>query len=304
MNNTRNRGQIFNLIATQIVPFVDVSHVNIFLCGAASSKLKTSTRDNLKDHLTKDSTLKILYPEVLFSDILIKNKKSNLLTLERLLADNSDFICVIVESYGSAVELGAFVNNKDTFNKVIAVIHERHKKDKSFIMLGPIKLLSSNNKYSVVYYNDKNISELAAVLSKIFKFTLKSKKKSIKDFKYISKEPLNLFKFKNLYSLIPIILYFFKSINSVELYDEIIKLVKNQTPFSDDESFKTTFDACIKMLFKERIILSSRTSLGTIYSLTNKGLINTKKLLDTTMVNNKNKLFDEVRFSIIELTYY
>ena len=63
-------------------------------------------------------------------EILNKDKESDLLSLEKFLADNCDIICIICESAGSLVELGAFTNNDATVGKVIAVIEEKRKKIK------------------------------------------------------------------------------------------------------------------------------------------------------------------------------
>lgn len=54
--------------------------------------------------------------------------------------NNSHVICIICESAVSLVELEAFTNNNYTVNKVIAAVEKKREKDKSFNMLGPIKL--------------------------------------------------------------------------------------------------------------------------------------------------------------------
>ena len=55
--------------------------------------------------------------------MLNRNKKADLLEYENFLAENADIICVICESMGSAVELGAFVQNPKIRDKMVVVIN-------------------------------------------------------------------------------------------------------------------------------------------------------------------------------------
>ena len=92
--------------------FCNIRHRNIdlFLCGAASTKEKKSNRDIIRSRLENNDNLSILYPEDMFMEML-NRKKYDLLTLEKFLASNSDIILIVCESPGSFTELGAFVNN-------------------------------------------------------------------------------------------------------------------------------------------------------------------------------------------------
>lgn len=74
-------------------------------------------------------------------------------------------IVIICESAGSLVELGAFTNNEYTVDKVVAAVDKRRVKDKSFIMLGPIKYLRKRSKFNVVEYGQDDV-EFAKRLSK------------------------------------------------------------------------------------------------------------------------------------------
>ena len=67
------------------------TEIDLFLCGGASTAKHSSTRDSLKEALRNESNLAIYYPENLFAGILAR-KKMDLLTLEKILADNSDII--------------------------------------------------------------------------------------------------------------------------------------------------------------------------------------------------------------------
>ena len=80
----------------------------IFLCGGAD---KRHIRNKIRIQLETNG-LQVLYPEDLFMDMLNRDKKADLLEYENLLASNSDIVCIICESMGSAVELGAFIQNE------------------------------------------------------------------------------------------------------------------------------------------------------------------------------------------------
>lgn len=106
-------------------------YVDVFLCGGAG-KSEEFLRDRIRDKLKVYKNLRIMYPEDLFVEQINKNKDYDLLSLERFLANNCEVICVICESPGSLVELGAFVNNSETFDKVVAVVEEKRKRKKFY----------------------------------------------------------------------------------------------------------------------------------------------------------------------------
>lgn len=126
--------------------------IDIFLCGGAKTKSKVN-RDAIRRNLEKYGFLfNIFYPEDLFIELLNK-KEYDLLSLEKYLAENSDYIVIVCESMGSAAELGAFVNNVETFSKVIVLQDLKFKNIKSFISEGPIKYLKKKYKNHVLSYN-------------------------------------------------------------------------------------------------------------------------------------------------------
>ena len=90
----------------------------VFLCGGADKK---NIRNKIRS-LLEAKELQVLYPEDLFMDMLNRDKKTDLLEYENLLADNSDVVCIICESMGSAVELGAFIQNSKLEQKMIVAV--------------------------------------------------------------------------------------------------------------------------------------------------------------------------------------
>lgn len=76
------------------------------------------------------------------------------LTFEELLAELSDKIIIIIESYGTVCELGAFTV-KDRYLKKLLVINDRlYSSKKSFINEGPVRKILENNeeKYILADY--------------------------------------------------------------------------------------------------------------------------------------------------------
>ena len=151
--------KILKKIYTNIFCSFEEQYIIVFLCGGASTKTKKSLRDKIRIMLENEKKryswllpIKVFYPEDLLIEVLNKTKDADLLSYEQFLANNSHIIAIICESAGSLVELGAFTNNEYTVNKVIAAVEKKRVKDKSFIMLGPIKYLKRKNKLNVVEY--------------------------------------------------------------------------------------------------------------------------------------------------------
>lgn len=144
---------IVKRIYEDIFLYIEHSNIDLFLCGGASNKNYTSNRDLLRKRLEGNDKISIFYPEDMFMELLDR-KKYDLLTLESFLADNSDLILIVCESPGSFAELGAFVNNERTLDKVVVLIQKQYKHAKSFIMQGPVRYVLSRNRKNVIYFNN------------------------------------------------------------------------------------------------------------------------------------------------------
>lgn len=276
---------------------INQNTIDVFLCGGTSSTMYTSIRDKIREKMGNYKDIRILYPEDLFIEILNKNKEHDLLSLERFLANNCDIICIVCESDGSLVELGAFTNNDDTVNKVIAVIEEKRKSDKSFIMLGPIKILRKINKTQVVFYNEDDLNELNIKLLKTFRL---NKLREIRGEKKVTNKTLNTI--TGLYYFIPIMLNFFNSL-SVDRISESLKFLFRENNYGLDE-FDTLFRSSLKLLYKDRYISKNVSDGELVYLLTEKGYKNVKNVLDSASIYRKTILYDRIRFAIIKKKYY
>lgn len=129
---------------------VDFS-INVFLCGASTSKRET-IRDMLNTALKADAKFNAVYPEYIFASIM-KKKGYNLLELEDDLARQVDLIIIPLEGIGTYCELGAFAVNELLLPKIILINEITYKKSKSFINLGPVDLVYKNNSKNVIYYD-------------------------------------------------------------------------------------------------------------------------------------------------------
>lgn len=106
------------------------------------------------------------------SEKLYKNNEIDILTFEELLAEISDDIIIIVESMGTACELGAFTIKNRYIDKVTVINERKHEADKSFLNDGPIKKIKSRSNGEKViivkhsYYIDKGSKKVRKFIKK------------------------------------------------------------------------------------------------------------------------------------------
>lgn len=282
-------------IYNELFKKINDQYIDIFLCGGVSKKNKKSIRDSLREILDDTKNIRTLYPEDIFIEILTLDKNSDLLSLEKVLADNCDLICIVAESAGSLVELGAFVNNKNTKKKVIALIDKDRKKDRSFIMLGPVKYLEKSNNNHVIFYNSdiETIGDnLKDTFKKYRKGQLESRKNTEKDINTIV----------GMYNYIPLLIYFYNDPLVSDLRSFIKEIYIKEG--YDEKQFYTLFNSGRKLLYKEKYIYAIKDSDDTQYKLTKKGYKFVDKLFLGIKIKNRRKLYDSIRFDIMEEKYY
>jgi hypothetical protein len=265
-------------------------NIDVFLCGGASHKKFISTRDKLKPLLQKNKYVTVLYPEDLFMELLHK-KNYDLLSLEKFLADNCDLIGIVCESPGSFVELGAFVNHPDTFEKVVSLVPTKHKNDKSFIMMGPIRHIQLSNRNRVIFYStdlNKPVDDLSALIKQeLFRHWTVPK---IKDIDLITGQ----------YYFILFVLYFYKQVIIKDLI-RTIKAIYTYQGF-DNKLFEIVYSAAIRRLYKDGCI-EKITRKEQVYCLSEKGSIMAQTLINDTRIQNRTRIFDGIRLQIIKEQY-
>lgn len=286
---------IVNEIYNEIFCNIQHGNIDLFLCGAASTKEKTSYRDIIRGKLEDNANLSILYPEDMFMEML-NRKKYDLLTLEKFLASNSDIILIVCESPGSFTELGAFVNNNETLEKVVVLLQTKYKNAKSFIRQGPVEYVRMKNKNNIIYFNN-NIDEAVEKIKKYLRnrfwyLGYKRKEPKLKDLNLISGQ----------YYFIILLLYFYQELNVKTLVAILKDLYKMKYNI---EEFDIIYSSAIKRLFKEGLIKKEESAGKVIqYKLTDKGYGFTNLLLSYVSLENRTRTIDKIRLKIIYSQYY
>lgn len=280
-------------IYADIFKKIKLSDIDLFLCGGASSKSHTSTRDELRVRLEKNKRVSIFYPEDMFMELL-NRKKYDLLTMEGILADNSDLIIIVCESPGSFAELGAFVNNKKTLDKVVVLLHTKYKNAKSFITQGPVQLVKKKNKFNVMYYNN-DLDELEKQLIKYLNANFWFRRifvPSVKEINLISGQ----------YYFIMTLLYFYSRIPVKELFDAVKKIYISNG-FEEDR-FEMIFDAATRRMYKQGILLKKEDSHNVkFYELTTKGCTKVRLFLKKARIEERDRAINKIRLQIMHDQY-
>lgn len=263
--------------------------IDIFLCGGAKTKSKVN-RDTVRRNLEKYGFLfNIFYPEDLFIELLNK-KEYDLLSLEKYLAENSDYIVIVCESMGSAAELGAFVNNVETISKVIVLQDLKFKNIKSFISEGPIKYLKKKYKNHVLYYkNDskKIASQLKNVLKK--EKGCSDTNKCFKDTDCISGQC----------NYILFLLYLFDSIERTAL----LSYIDNVDKIKDSELSKL-YQSSLNRLFNIGLVKTNIENKKNL-ELTKKGIEKVEYMIENNLlISNRKEILNDIRIKIMYNKFY
>lgn len=126
----------------------------VFLCGANKTPHEISERRKAliefsKTHLPHTH---FFLAEKMFSTLKDEGHKGNILDVENLISDFSDYILIILESPSAFTELGAFSHDK-LRSKLVIINNLEFKKEESFINLGPIKAIEEKSgQERIVYY--------------------------------------------------------------------------------------------------------------------------------------------------------
>jgi len=280
-----NNIDIYNLIYKDIFATTANKACYVFLCGGAASD---NIRDIIRAYLEKKQ-FQVLYPEDLFIEMLNRNKKSDLLEYETLLAENSDVICVICESIGSAVELGAFTQNDDLKPKMVVAINKKYARQKSFVMMGPVQQLKNKNKDNVVTFRSSDTNELGEKLTKRFKFFRRERSNQSTKFDLL----------RTYIGFIPLVIYFYQIIDRKDLYRTLknyLKL-KNELPLNYNELFNATIKYILKM--GTVIMEFSLEKNDETFFLSDKGYKEICMSINSSWAFDRTRLHDKIRCAIL-----
>lgn len=263
----------------------------VFLCGGAG---KDNIRNNVRIIL-EQKRLQVLYPEDLFIEMLNKDKKADLLEYENLLAENSDFVCIICESFGSAVELGAFIQNENIKRKLIIAVNQKHKRDKSFIMTGPVKHLKKINSERVIFYKVDDPENLGQLLSKLIR----------KSFKHINSNRSQSFGALSAYiAFIPMIIYFYQTVSRKVIHHHLKDFLRSKDMLP--VKYNELFNVAVKYLLKDGVLTTdfNLEEKDERLSLSNKGFDVTCRLISNSYAPERTILHDKIRCTILREQLY
>ena len=273
----------------------------VFLCGGAGTNC---IRDRVRKHL-EENHIQVLYPEDLFMEMLYKDKKSDLLQYENLLAESADIIFLICESIGSAAELGAFVQSEEIKNKLLVGIEKKYSRDKSFIMDGPIKRIKNFDPQNVIIYNSKDLSEFYRNMDRYFR-GIKQKKKW--PMLFYSKKTLDFSSLPEYISFIPLLIYFFQEVNRTDLFKSMKIFLSEKSILPNN--YNRLFNASLNYLHKLGIVaMDSSFNLEKDFGeenikLSTKGYDKVLNFLESSHISNKILLHDKLRCDILKEQLY
>jgi len=278
--------EIAELIHKHIFQVLVRNQLNVFLIGTGRDA-RNSLRDPLREELLGAPyypSLEVFYPEELFDELFQQNNQIDLLRLENLLAKSVHAIVIVLESPGSIAELGAFANHEVLRKRLVVIVNQLYRKDKSFIMLGPVKMLKKING-AVIYYDFNNRHKEA----------LKKLGEQVRgNIRRIAKQVTPDTTIKNLINAQFFLLaavYVMQSIGKIEI-NKMIKAIGGE----DEETVIAIANSSLNILLrnKELILFSGK------YELTKEGL---KRITDLLKYQwPRNIILDKLRVVVLNNT--
>lgn len=141
--------------------------VTIFLAGA-DPKSPDSIRRQIDRELRKSFWYRydIFYPEDIFDDLRSGPGRLDLMSMEHHLANSVHAIVIIIESPGAIAELGTFSNHPVLRKKLVCVVDKKYEKKKSYINLGPLRLIKDTKEGRVVYGDFSDVPGMVPKINK------------------------------------------------------------------------------------------------------------------------------------------
>lgn len=143
-----------------------------FICGGDPQF--NHNRIYIEDYFKKRLPWLHFRAEKAWEVIAKKGDDHNALAMEEWLASFSDVIIILVESFGTVAELGAFSSNEKLREKLLPILDIRFKDDESFINTGPVKWVNKDSKFKPSIYTDFNA--ILGCMSEVEKRLLKRRR--------------------------------------------------------------------------------------------------------------------------------
>lgn len=128
----------------------------LFICGGDEKfcKNRTIIERYFSKHQKLYLTFRAEYAWGVISKESAKDKSVNALSLEEWLADFSDIVIILVESFGTVAELGAFSLSQPLRKKLLPILDKKYESDESFINTGPVTWVNKESNFSPTIYTD------------------------------------------------------------------------------------------------------------------------------------------------------
>lgn len=129
----------------------------VFICGG--DERYCQNRGLIEDYFFKFEKNILPFRAEYAWDVLSNSNKSkshklNALEIEKWLAELSDAVIILVESFGTVAELGAFSLSEDLRKKLLPILDEKYKNDESFINTGPVRWVDQQSSYGPSIYTN------------------------------------------------------------------------------------------------------------------------------------------------------
>lgn len=117
----------------------------IFLCGANQTELMPSARRSFIKHAVEFHLphTRIVYAEKVMEELAKHGSTKNLLDIEHKISSVADWVLIVLESYSSFCELGAFAD-KISRKKLIVINDANFRSQNSFINMGPLQAIAED----------------------------------------------------------------------------------------------------------------------------------------------------------------
>ncbi|MEW6535099.1 MAG: retron St85 family effector protein [Candidatus Auribacterota bacterium] len=238
--------------------------INIFLCGKVDGAERT-IREQLREEYKDTFNFNIIFAEEILVSLL-KSRDYNLLDLENDLANDVDVIVLPLESPGTFTELGAFSSFDKLRDKLLILNKKEFEDQKSFINLGPIRLLKQRERKNIIYYENNILS--SEIIEKI-KNRIRAihiNKKRITGINQFQEYHWNLNNFFNFSRFLLFTIGLFQPVSKTFLQEKISTL-----DLLDKRHFNKLFETSENILFNQRKIKIVQQGPPTLYGLSEDG---------------------------------
>ncbi len=248
----------------------------VFICGGKPTNFVN--REKIERYFEKNLERFLTFRAENAWNVIQENLRgTNALELEEWLADFSDVVIILVESFGTVAELGAFSMNSILRKKVLPILDTKYEGDDSFINTGPIKWIDKESKYSPSIYVDFSLiltcmDEVEQRISKRY-WEYHNVSRTYGKYGYTKKVLLYFF------------IYVLASLGPIDI-DEIVEITNNLISYQDKKNIQ--FIVSIGVALK---IFQKRSVMGNVYYTCS----NYRKLFSSPITKDHLKRIQNIR---------